>query len=66
METEDELIDDLDEVREVIPFSYAITAYGADYPVDSSSKSSLVDCLCLTGMGNLVPFPLSFFHEVQR
>lgn len=25
---------DIDEVAEVIPFTYAITAYGADYPVD--------------------------------
>lgn len=29
---------DLDEVREVIPFTYAISSYGADYPVDSLVK----------------------------
>jgi Protein of unknown function DUF262 len=29
---------DLDEALEVIPFTYAITAYGADYPVDSIVK----------------------------
>lgn len=32
---EDVLVDDLDEALEVIPFEYSITAYGADYPVDS-------------------------------
>lgn len=31
----DEEIVDLDEALEVIPFNYSITAYGADYPVDS-------------------------------
>src|SRR5882762_7992649 len=34
----EELVDDLDEVSEVIPFTYAITSYGADYPVDSVVK----------------------------
>jgi hypothetical protein len=34
----EEPIDDLDEALEVIPFTYAITAYGADYPVDSLVK----------------------------
>src|SRR5947207_2752248 len=34
----DELVDDLNEVSEVIPFTYAITSYGADYPVDSVVK----------------------------
>src|SRR5439155_8553956 len=29
---------DLDEAAEVIPFNYAITAYGADYPVDGLIK----------------------------
>ena len=29
---------DLDEAAEVIPFNYAITAYGADYPVDGLVK----------------------------
>lgn len=28
-------VEDLDEVSEVIPYTYSITAYGADYPVDS-------------------------------
>lgn len=31
-------VDDLDEALEVIPYTYAITAYGADYPVDSIVK----------------------------
>src|SRR5712692_6408772 len=31
-------VDDLDEALEVIPFTYSITAYGADYPVDSIVK----------------------------
>jgi len=31
-------VEDLDEASEVIPFTYAITAYGADYPVDSIVK----------------------------
>lgn len=34
----EELIDDLDEAGEVLPFTYSITAYGADYPVDSIVK----------------------------
>ena len=34
----DEAIDDLDEASEVIPYNYAITAYGADYPVDGLIK----------------------------
>nr|VFK60101.1 MAG: Protein of unknown function DUF262 [Candidatus Kentron sp. TUN] len=31
----EEPVDDLDEVSEVIPFTYSITSYGADYLVDS-------------------------------
>jgi Protein of unknown function DUF262 len=34
----EEIVDDLDEALEVIPFTYSITAYGADYPVDSVVK----------------------------
>ena len=34
----DEPIVDLDEASEVIPFTYSIAAYGADYPVDSLVK----------------------------
>ena len=34
----DEMVEDLDEALEVIPFTYSITAYGADYPVDSVVK----------------------------
>ena len=38
-ETEpEEIVDDLDEASEVIPYTYSITAYGADYPVDSIVK----------------------------
>jgi hypothetical protein len=35
---EEEEVDDLDEESEVIPYTYSITAYGADYPVDSIIK----------------------------
>lgn len=35
---DEEPVDDLDEAEEVIPFTYSITAYGADYPVDSLVK----------------------------
>src|ERR1700730_5570677 len=34
----DVVVDDLDEASEVIDFAYSITAYGADYPVDSIIK----------------------------
>ena len=34
----DEAVDDLDEVSEVMPASFAITSYGADYPVDGLVK----------------------------
>jgi hypothetical protein len=34
----EEPVEDLDEASEVIPFTYSITAYGADYPVDSLVK----------------------------
>jgi uncharacterized protein DUF262 len=38
MENEEEPVDDLDPADEVIPFTYSITSYGADYPVDSLIK----------------------------
>ena len=31
-------VDDLDEADESIPYTYSITSYGADYPVDSLIK----------------------------
>jgi hypothetical protein len=34
----EEVVEDLDEALEVIPFAYSITAYGADYPIDSIVK----------------------------
>jgi len=34
----EEDVEDLDEVNEVIPTAYTITAYGADYPVDGLVK----------------------------
>ena len=37
-EPDEEEVDDLDERSEVIPYTYSITAYGADYPVDSIIK----------------------------
>ena len=33
-----ESVDELDEADEIIPFTYSITSYGADYPVDSIVK----------------------------
>ena len=38
MPEDDEIVDSLDEATEVIPFTYSITSYGADYPVDSLVK----------------------------
>ena len=35
---DDEQVDDLDEANETIPYTYSITSYGADYPVDSLIK----------------------------
>lgn len=35
---DEENVDDLDEINEVITAAYAITAYGADYPVDGLVK----------------------------
>ena len=35
---EDEPVEDLDEAAEIIPYTYSITSYGADYPVDSLVK----------------------------
>lgn len=34
----DEAVDDLDEASEVLPTSFSITSYGADYPVDGLVK----------------------------
>ena len=34
----EEFVDDLDETLEITPYVYSITAYGADYPVDSLVK----------------------------
>ena len=34
-EAYEEDVDDLDEAEEVIPYTYSITSYGADYPVDA-------------------------------
>lgn len=35
---EEEAVDDLDELNEVLPTTYSITSYGADYPVDGLVK----------------------------
>ena len=35
---DEELVDDLDDTLEATPYVYSITAYGADYPVDSLVK----------------------------
>lgn len=34
----DEEVDDLDELNEILPTTYSITSYGADYPVDGLVK----------------------------
>lgn len=36
--TEENIIDALDETQEIIPFTYSISSYGADYPIDSLVK----------------------------
>lgn len=38
MTTDEQFIDALDEAQEVIPFTYSIASYGADYPIDSLVK----------------------------
>lgn len=38
MANDAEIVDPLDEALEVIPFTYSITSYGADYPIDSLVK----------------------------
>lgn len=35
---DEEPVEDLDEASEIIPYTYSITSYGADYPVDSLVK----------------------------
>lgn len=35
---DEESVEDLDEATEIIPYTYSITSYGADYPVDSLVK----------------------------
>jgi hypothetical protein len=35
---DEEPVEDLDEAAEIIPYTYSITSYGADYPVDSLVK----------------------------
>lgn len=35
---EEQEVDDLDELNEILPTTYSITAYGADYPVDGLVK----------------------------
>lgn len=38
LQMDDEPLEDLDEAAEIIPYTYSITSYGADYPVDSLVK----------------------------
>lgn len=38
LQMDDEPVEDLDEAAEIIPYTYSITSYGADYPVDSLVK----------------------------
>jgi hypothetical protein len=53
--TEEKIIDALDEAQEIIPFTYSIASYGADYPVDSLVKR-------INNNDILVP---TFEHEEQ-
>jgi len=53
MTTDEQYVDALDEAQEVIPFTYSIASYGADYPVDSLVKR-------ITNKDILVP---TFEHE---
>ncbi len=55
MTTDEHIIDALDDAQEVIPFTYAIASYGADYPVDSLVKR-------IDNKDILVP---TFEHESQ-
>ena len=55
MENEEQFIDTLGDADEVIPFTYSITSYGADYPVDSLVKR-------MKNKDILVP---SFEHEEE-
>ena len=48
---EEEEVDDLDEAEEDIPFTYAITSYGADYPVDSLIKRLQSDDIIVPTLG---------------
>lgn len=38
MSAESDIIDSVDEASELIPFTYSIASYGADYPIDSLIK----------------------------
>ena len=38
----EEPVDDLDEAAAIIPFTYSITAYAPDYPLDSFFKFKLM------------------------
>jgi hypothetical protein len=55
MMAEEQIIDALDEAQEIIPFTYSITSYGADYPIDSLVKR-------INNNDILVP---TFEHEEQ-
>ncbi len=55
MTTDEQIIDALDEAQEIIPFTYAIASYGADYPIDSLVKR-------IDNKDILVP---TFEHEEQ-
>ena len=37
-EQQEEIVEDLDEAEEIIPFTYSISSYCADYPIDSLIK----------------------------
>ena len=47
----EEPVDDLDEALEVTPYVYSITAYGADYPVDSLVKRIDAGDIVLVSVG---------------
>ena len=63
---EEERVEDLDEAREVIPFNYEITAYGADYPVDSLVKRVQAGDIIVPTFTHEIPDPFPSIVGFQR
>ncbi len=65
LEMDEEPVDDLDEAEEIIPFTYSITSYGADYPVDSLVKRMEAEDIIVPTFG-LQPTDTSEIVGFQR